>query len=61
LKNFIPEDAAKGIEDFYQSMVDNRPFPVLFSAEMPSTLAKLPVTMTPLEGWVKHHKMAFLG
>jgi uncharacterized protein YbjT (DUF2867 family) len=61
LKTFIPEDAARGVEDFYQSMMNNRPFPVLSSDDMPSILAKLPVTMTPLEEWVRQHKIAFLG
>ena len=61
LKTFIPEDAAKGVEGFYQSMVNNRPFPVLFADEMPAILAKLPVTMTPLVEWVKAHKAALLG
>ncbi|RSK45846.1 SDR family oxidoreductase [Hymenobacter perfusus] len=61
LKTFIPEDAARGVEGFYQSMVDNRPFPTLFSEEMPAVLAKLPVAMTPIEEWVRQHKTAFLG
>lgn len=61
LKTFIPEDAAKGVAGFYQSMIDNRPFPVLFSDDMPGILAKLPVTMTPIAEWVKQHKTAFLG
>jgi len=61
LQTFIPEDAAKGVEGFYQSMVDSRLFPVLFSAEMPDILAKLPIAMTPIEEWVKQHKTAFLG
>jgi len=61
LKTFIPADAAKGVAGFYQSMVDNRPFPTLFSEEMPGILAKLPVTMTPLAEWVKQHKTVFLG
>jgi uncharacterized protein YbjT (DUF2867 family) len=61
LKTFIPEDAAKGVEGFYQNMVENRPFPVLFSVEMADILTKLPVTMTPIEEWVKQHKAAFLG
>jgi hypothetical protein len=61
LATFIPEDAARGVEGFYQNMVDNRPFPTLFSAEMPAILAKLPVTMTPIGEWIKQHKAAFLG
>ena len=61
LATFIPEDAARGVEGFYQNMMDNRPFPVLFSDEMASVLAKLPVTMTPMEEWVKQHKTVFLG
>lgn len=61
LQTFIPEDAAKGVEGFYQQMVDIRPFPTLFSPEMASVLEKLPVVMTPMEEWVKQHKTVFLG
>jgi hypothetical protein len=61
LKTFIPEDAARGVEGFYQNIVDNRPFPTLFLAKMPAILAKLPMTMTPIEEWVRQHKTAFLS
>jgi hypothetical protein len=60
LQAFIPKNAARGVEGFCQNMVGNRPFPILFSAEMPAILAKLPVVMTPLEEWARQHKAAFL-
>jgi uncharacterized protein YbjT (DUF2867 family) len=60
LKPFIGEEAAKGIEMFYQGMADADPYPVLFAPDMPAILKKLPVKMTPIEEWVKMNRQTFI-
>lgn len=61
LKNFMDEEAANGIEQYYQSLADSEEYPVKFSSEMPAILEKLPVKMTPIEEWVKMNRKTFLG
>jgi uncharacterized protein YbjT (DUF2867 family) len=49
-------DAAAG---FYQQIHDTEQFPVLFSAEMPDILSKVPVSMTDMTAWVTQHQSFF--
>jgi uncharacterized protein YbjT (DUF2867 family) len=53
--------AGKGAEEVYQQIADTKPYPVMFSPQMPDVLKKLPIKMTPIEDWVSQHAHVFKG
>lgn len=61
LKNFMAEEAAAGIQAYYQNLADATEYPPKFNPNMQKVLEKLPVKMTPMERWVKENKEVFLG
>jgi uncharacterized protein YbjT (DUF2867 family) len=60
LKTFIHEEAANGIQQYYQSLADAEQYPVKFAPDMQKILRILPVEMTPIDHWVKMNKSVFL-
>lgn len=61
LKNFLPEEAADGIQQYYQSLADAKEYPPKFNPNMREVLEKLPVKMTPMEEWVKMNREIYIN
>lgn len=61
LSNFVEENAARGVQAYYEMLASQPIYPSKFNPGMKEVLEKLPVKMTPLEDWVKTHKEFFIN
>ncbi|MCI9845544.1 SDR family oxidoreductase [Flavobacterium pectinovorum] len=61
LSNFMEENAARGVQSYYEMLASSTVYPSKFNPNMKEVLEKLPVKMTPMEDWVKLHKELFIG
>ncbi|MDJ1505468.1 SDR family oxidoreductase [Xanthocytophaga agilis] len=60
LRTFMHDEAATGIQQYYQSLATVSEYPSKYNPNMREVLEKLPVKMTPMEDWVKANRYIFL-